>query len=260
MPCWHTDFFQKFGTIEDPRQPCGPCTCSLRVLLILGLSWASYMPLAGSVQPAQLIVWVLPIYAPDRTNRVHLWVLVSMWPKHQDANGLHICIWRQHSRGDFVWTSLGLHVDFSLTTEVLRHVAPYAEDSCMDCTTNCTVMILSFRTPKTFVVITLKVWTMWLYHTLMSPNDADRMTNSVDPDQTASLGAVWSGSALFAQDYLSENLGSLWLSTRPTYWNPLPNQHLNHSLVCCPTWQNHWSRAKCWPSDSIHFNCSLYRH
>ena len=35
------------------------------------------------------------------------------------------------------------------------------------------------------------------------------MANSVDPDQTAPLGAVWSGSALFAQAYLSENLGSL---------------------------------------------------
>ena len=35
------------------------------------------------------------------------------------------------------------------------------------------------------------------------------MANSVDPDQTAPLGAVWSGSALFAQTYLSENLGSL---------------------------------------------------
>ena len=43
----------------------------------------------------------------------------------------------------------------------------------------------------------------------MSPNDADRMANSVDPDQTAPLGAVWSGSALFAQAYLSENYGSL---------------------------------------------------
>ena len=31
---------------------------------------------------------------------------------------------------------------------------------------------------------------MWLYHRLMSPNDADRMANSVDPDQTAPLGAV----------------------------------------------------------------------
>ena len=26
---------------------------------------------------------------------------------------------------------------------------------------------------------------MWLYHTVMSPNDADGMANSVDPDQTA---------------------------------------------------------------------------
>ena len=43
----------------------------------------------------------------------------------------------------------------------------------------------------------------------MGPNGADGMANSVDPDQTAPLGAVWSGSALFAQAYLSENLGSL---------------------------------------------------
>ena len=43
----------------------------------------------------------------------------------------------------------------------------------------------------------------------MSPNDADGMTNSVDPDQTAPVGAVWSGSALFSQAYLSENLGLL---------------------------------------------------
>ena len=43
----------------------------------------------------------------------------------------------------------------------------------------------------------------------MSPNDVDGMANSVDPDQTAPLRAVWSGSALFAQAYLSENLGSL---------------------------------------------------
>ena len=50
---------------------------------------------------------------------------------------------------------------------------------------------------------------MWLYYSVMSPNDADGMANSVDPDQTAPLGAVWSVSALFAQAYLSENLGSL---------------------------------------------------
>ena len=33
----------------------------------------------------------------------------------------------------------------------------------------------------------------------MCSKDAERMTNHVDPDQTAPLGATWSGSALFAQ-------------------------------------------------------------
>ena len=49
----------------------------------------------------------------------------------------------------------------------------------------------------------------------MSPKAADEMANSVDPNQTAPLGAVWSGSALFAQAYLSENLGSLRYSIWP---------------------------------------------
>ena len=42
---------------------------------------------------------------------------------------------------------------------------------------------------------------MWLYHRVISQNDADGMANNIVPDQTA----VWSGSALFAQEYLSEN-------------------------------------------------------
>ena len=41
----------------------------------------------------------------------------------------------------------------------------------------------------------------------MDPKDADGMANSVDPVRTAPLGAVWSASTLFAQTYLSENLG-----------------------------------------------------
>ena len=43
----------------------------------------------------------------------------------------------------------------------------------------------------------------------MHPKDAKGIASSVDPDQTAPVGAVWSGSALFAQTCLSENLGSL---------------------------------------------------
>ena len=38
----------------------------------------------------------------------------------------------------------------------------------------------------------------------MHPKDADGMADSVDPDQTASLEAVWSWSALFAETYLSQ--------------------------------------------------------
>ena len=45
-----------------------------------------------------------------------------------------------------------------------------------------------------------KIWTWLLYRRLIGPKDADRMANS---------WAVWSGSTLFAQAYLSENLRSL---------------------------------------------------
>ena len=53
-----------------------------------------------------------------------------------------------------------------------------------------TINFLNIRTPKKFIVITLKFLTIWLYHRVMSPNDAARIANSVDPDQTAPLGAV----------------------------------------------------------------------
>ena len=42
-----------------------------------------------------------------------------------------------------------------------------------------------------------------------STNRSATRTLRVDPDQTAQVGAVWSGSALFAHAFLSENLGSL---------------------------------------------------
>ena len=45
---------------------------------------------------------------------------------------------------------------------------------------------------------------MLFYHRVMGPKDADRMTNNVDPDQTA----VWYGTTLFVKTCLSENLES----------------------------------------------------
>ena len=44
---------------------------------------------------------------------------------------------------------------------------------------------------------------------LFCQNGADGIANSEDPDRTAPLGAVRSGSALFAQTFMSQNLGSL---------------------------------------------------
>ena len=52
----------------------------------------------------------------------------------------------------------------------------------------------------------------------MCPKDVHEIANSVDPDQTAPLGAVWSGSALFAQTYLSKNLGTIQYYT--SGWGP----------------------------------------
>ena len=51
-----------------------------------------------------------------------------------------------------------------------------------------TITLQNFQTPKNCCNY-LKIWTMWLYHIVMSPKDADRMANSVDPDQTAR--AIW---------------------------------------------------------------------
>ena len=96
---------------------------------------------------------------------------------------------------------------------------------------NCLVAILWFsyrKFPKYLDTQKLccnhsKIWSMWLYHRVMSPNDADEMANS----------AVWSGSALFAQAYLSENLGSLW--------------------YCLSLWQASWIHPIMWP---IQYTCS----
>ena len=64
----------------------------------------------------------------------------------------------------------------------------------------------------------------------MNSNDADGMANSVDPDQTAPLGAVWSGSALFAQAYLSENLESLQYTSWKHFCNARLFQYTSMSL------------------------------
>ena len=71
--------------------------------------------------------------------------------------------------------------------------------------------------PKFLDTGKIKIHTKRLNHSVMHPNGEVRMANSVDPDQSSSRnsliwvcwGAVWSGSALFAQTYPSKNLWSL---------------------------------------------------
>ena len=54
------------------------------------------------------------------------------------------------------------------------------------------VNFLNIRIPKIFFCNHSKIWPMWLYHRVMSPNDADGMANSVDPDQTAPRSSlIW---------------------------------------------------------------------
>ena len=77
----------------------------------------------------------------------------------------------------------------------------------------------------------------------MNPKDAEGMAYSVDPDQTApgglGLGAVWSGCTLFAQAYLSENLGlSRYMYCKFPKYSDTQNICCNHSKIWT-MWLNH---------------------
>ena len=59
------------------------------------------------------------------------------------------------------------------------------------------------------------IGTVGFYRAVLCSKDTDRITNREDPDQTAPWGAVWSGSALFAQTYLSQYLKLLRYTVYP---------------------------------------------
>ena len=71
----------------------------------------------------------------------------------------------------------------------------------------------------------------------MCPNDAEGIANSADRDQTAPLGAVWSGSVLFAQAYVSENLGSL-------RYNSVIEQTNHFDVIYFLLWTIYYSKLK----------------
>ena len=70
----------------------------------------------------------------------------------------------------------------------------------------CTVNFLNIWTPKKMCCNYPKSWTRWLFLRVKHPKDAEGIANSVDPNQTAPLGAIWSGSALFAQACPSQKI------------------------------------------------------
>ena len=118
-----------------------------------------------------------------------------------------------------IWTDTCFFLSYcsckSLTIASSSITSPSLADALAENITNIVtesqVICIYRKSPKfsdteNFAVITLKFEQIGL--TEMSPKIVDGMANSEDPDQTAPLGAVWSGSALFAQTFLSENFGS----------------------------------------------------
>ena len=89
----------------------------------------------------------------------------------------------------------------------------------------------------------------------MSPNNADGMANSVEPDQTAPLGAVWSGSALFAQAYLSKNLGSLRYINMSRRWKQ--NANSVDTDQTAPSEEVVWSGSTLFSQTSLSYDMSL---
>ena len=95
-----------------------------------------------------------------------------------------------------------------------------------------TVKFLNFGTPEIFAVIYLKLKQRGQTLSVFCRNGANGIATSEDPDQTApEEGAVWSGSALFAQTYLSENLGSLRYSHEEVQIQAQPFEAVVYSIV-----------------------------
>ena len=70
-----------------------------------------------------------------------------------------------------------------------------------------TVKVMSSRSVNLLKILLTKVWTRTSDYLEMYPKGASWITNTVDPEQTAPLGAVWSGSAVFAQACPCKYLG-----------------------------------------------------
>ena len=107
----------------------------------------------------------------------------------------------------------------------------------------CTVNFLNIRTPQKVCCNHSKIWSMWLYHRVMSPNDADRMANSVDPDQTAPWTVMLvPGQALWryiVRRYQSTHGETNRQTDRHIHLNNLHDRRANYTY-----WEVHMGRVK----------------
>ena len=91
------------------------------------------------------------------------------------------------------------------------------------------------------------IGTVGFYSAVLSSKDADRITNRVDPDQTAPWGAVWSGPALFAQSYLSQYFKLLrYFTINVNSWNTvaIANTLTKYTIVWDGTFDSSVCRIK----------------
>ena len=143
-----------FFTVKYHRQPCGPGSVPYEVCRSTG----SYRPCTGyhGLHIGRLRVpynphdrsygcfkackssartCVVPVCAHYGTGMIYLWIHVAKTPS---TARWHLTITSQE--GDLAWTSHVLQVrtafQVSLVTDVLRHIAPFAVDRCMNFTTN----------------------------------------------------------------------------------------------------------------------------
>ena len=91
--------------------------------------------------------------------------------------------------------NLGYHLNYSRKYVLTTSFCPISGDiTAMPGRTELkekqhnTVKFLKFDHPNNCCNY-CKIRTRWLYHRVVSPKDADRMANNVDPDQTAPL--IW---------------------------------------------------------------------
>ena len=99
------------------------------------------------------------------------------------------------------------------------------------------------------------IWTRWLYNWAMHPKDSGGKANSAGPDRTASLGAIWSESALFTQTCLFKNLLSMrYFGYDPKYFDRQAWANIVGNLKRGSSWNMVYPQSWLWHTQfsSVH--------